>query len=96
MKGSIELARLICVEISGEPVPNDTDGDSYGSIEIAEILSAGYEKLKAENEALKAKIAGGTRVLTMKCTKTRDSYWVSELQKNSDLANATLLVDEKK
>lgn len=54
MKGSIELARLICVEIAGEPVPNDTDGDSYGSIEIAEILSAGYEKLKAENEALKA------------------------------------------
>ena len=54
MKGSIELARLICVEIAGERVPNDPDGDCYGSVEIAEILSAGYERLKAENEALKA------------------------------------------
>ena len=60
-----------------------------------DALVAEAKQLRAENEALKAKIAGGTRVLTMKCTKTRDSYWVSELQKNSDLANATLLVDEK-
>lgn len=50
--------------------------------------------LEEELRVLKAKIAGGTRVLTMKCTKTRDAYWVSELQKGSDLANATLLLDE--
>lgn len=63
MRGSISLARLICVEIYGEPVPGDTDGNYYGSVEIAEILSAGYEKLKTENSALQARIAAAPDLL---------------------------------
>ena len=40
MMGSIELARTICEELKGE-LP---DGEQYGSVDIAEILSAHYEE----------------------------------------------------
>lgn len=41
-RGSIALARRLCVEIAGCP----EDGNGYGSVEIAEILSAEVERLR--------------------------------------------------
>ena len=48
-RGSIALARSICVEIAGCPdcEDNDLDGNGYGSVDIAEILSAEVERLRA-------------------------------------------------
>jgi len=48
-RGSIALARRFCYEIAG---PSDEDdigeGGGYGSVAIAEILSAEVERLRAE------------------------------------------------
>lgn len=46
--GSIALARQICVEIAGCPdcEGDDLDGNGYGSVDIAEILSAEVERLR--------------------------------------------------
>lgn len=47
-RGSIELARRLCVEIAGfADEENDIDGYDYGSVDIAEILSAEVERLRA-------------------------------------------------
>ena len=47
-RGSIALARRLCYEIAG---PTDEDdvitGSDYGSVAIAEILSAEVERLRA-------------------------------------------------
>ena len=65
-KGSIELARWLCEDIAGE-----LEGEAYGSVDVAEILSAEVERLRermtelehqnaaleAENAALKAELA---------------------------------------
>ena len=45
-RGSIALARRLCVEIAGCPEEDDTDGNGYGSIDIAEILSTEVERLR--------------------------------------------------
>lgn len=47
-RGSIDLARCLCYEIAG-PTDEDDDmsGSDYGSVDIAEILSAEVEKLRA-------------------------------------------------
>ena len=46
-RGTIALARSLCYEIAG---PNDEDdditGSDYGSVDIAEILSAEVERLR--------------------------------------------------
>ena len=42
--GSIELARTICEELKGE-LP---DGEQYGSVDVAEILSAHVRRLQSE------------------------------------------------
>jgi len=47
-RGSIELARRLCVDIAGfADEENDIDGNGYGSVDIAEILSAEVERLRA-------------------------------------------------
>ena len=43
-RGSIELARSQCEEIKGE-LP---DGEQYGSVDVAEILSAHVRRLQSE------------------------------------------------
>lgn len=47
-RGSIDLARRLCYQISG-PTDEDDDmtGSNYGSVDIAEILSAEVERLRA-------------------------------------------------
>ena len=47
-RGSIALARRLCYEIAG-PTNEDDDmfGNDYGSVDIAEILSAEVERLRA-------------------------------------------------
>ena len=40
-KGSIELARWLCEDIAGE-----LEGEAYGSVDVAEILSAEVERLR--------------------------------------------------
>ena len=47
-RGSIALARSLCYEIAG-PTDEEDDitGSDYGSVEIAEILSAEVERLRA-------------------------------------------------
>lgn len=47
-KGSIALARSLCYEIAGPTDENDDmSGSGYGSVAIAEILSAEVERLRA-------------------------------------------------
>ena len=52
-RGSIALARIICYEVAG-PTDEDDDmsGRGYGSVDIAEILSAEVERLRAQVEEL--------------------------------------------
>jgi hypothetical protein len=46
-RGSIELARALCVEIAGfTDETEDWDGKEYGSVDIAEILSAEVVRLR--------------------------------------------------
>lgn len=47
-RGSIALARRLCYEIAG-PANEDDDmfGNDYGSVDIAEILSAEVDRLRA-------------------------------------------------
>lgn len=47
-RGSIALARSLCYEIAGS-IDEDDDiiGSDYGSVDIAEILSAEVERLRA-------------------------------------------------
>ena len=52
MKGSIALARRQCVEIEGSDDDQDMEGLGYGSIDVAEILSAEVERLRAREESL--------------------------------------------
>lgn len=56
--GSIELARTICEELKGE-LP---DGEQYGSVDIAEILSAHVRNLEDQRDHFEALYvgAGGT------------------------------------
>lgn len=53
-RGSIDLARRLCVEIAGctDEEANE-NGYDYGSVDIAEILSAEIERLRAECERLR-------------------------------------------
>ena len=47
MKGSIALARSLCYQINGAADDSDDmDGGGYGSVDIAEILSAEVERLR--------------------------------------------------
>ena len=47
-KGSIDLARRLCYEIAGPTdEEDDMSGSDYGSVDIAEILSAEVERLRA-------------------------------------------------
>jgi hypothetical protein len=48
-RGSIDLARSLCYEIAG-PTDEEDDmtGSDYGSVDIAEILSAEVERLRAQ------------------------------------------------
>lgn len=51
-RGSIESARGICVDICGPIDGEDFDGNGYGSVDIAEILSGAYDALKLERDEL--------------------------------------------
>jgi len=55
-RGSIALARKLCVEIAGY-ADDDQDcyGNDYGSVDIAEILSAEIERLREELAELRGK-----------------------------------------
>ena len=47
-RGSIDLARSLCYEIAGRAdEDDDMSGSGYGSVDIAEILSAEVERLRA-------------------------------------------------
>ena len=46
-RGSIALARQLCYEIAGATSEDDMDGGGYGSVDIAEILSAEVVRLQA-------------------------------------------------
>ena len=46
-RGSIALARQLCYEIAGATSEDDIDGNGYGSVDIAEILSAEVVRLQA-------------------------------------------------
>ncbi len=50
MMGSIELARTICEEIKGK-LP---EGEQYGSVDVAEILSAHVRNLENSVEVAKS------------------------------------------
>ena len=54
MMGSIELARTICEELKGE-LP---DGEQYGSVDIAEILSAHVRNLENQRDNIEALYLG--------------------------------------
>lgn len=56
-RGSIEEARLICYEIAGPTDEDDNEGRGYGSVDVAEILSAGYRELEAERDSLREFVA---------------------------------------
>jgi hypothetical protein len=46
-RGSIALARSLCYQINGAAdEDNDMDGGGYGSVDVAEILSAEVERLR--------------------------------------------------
>ena len=45
-RGSIALARSLCYEIAGATSEDDMDGGGYGSVDIAEILSAEVVRLQ--------------------------------------------------
>ena len=45
-RGSIALARSLCYEIAGATSEDDIDGGGYGSVDIAEILSAEVLRLQ--------------------------------------------------
>ena len=45
-RGSIALARSLCYEIAGATSEDDMDGGEYGSVDIAEILSAEVVRLQ--------------------------------------------------
>ena len=46
-RGSIDLARSLCYQINGAADDSDdSDGGGYGSVDIAEILSAEVERLQ--------------------------------------------------
>ena len=46
-RGSIDLARSLCYQINGAADDSDdSDGGEYGSVDIAEILSAEVERLQ--------------------------------------------------
>ncbi len=47
-RGSIDLARRLCVQIAGyaDEAQEDLYGYDYGSVDIAEILSAEVERLR--------------------------------------------------
>ena len=46
-RGSIALARSLCYQINGAADDSDDmDGSGYGSVDIAEILSAEIERLR--------------------------------------------------
>lgn len=46
-RGSIDLARRLCYEIAGPTDEgDDVSGSDYGSVDIAEILSAEVERLR--------------------------------------------------
>jgi hypothetical protein len=48
-RGSIALARQLCYEIAGATSEDDdTSGSDYGSVDVAEILSAEVERLREE------------------------------------------------
>ena len=47
-RGSIALARSLCYQINGAADDSDDmDGGGYGSVDVAEILSAEVERLQA-------------------------------------------------
>jgi hypothetical protein len=45
-RGSIELARQLCFEIAGPTDEDDITGSGYGSVDVAEILSAEVVRLR--------------------------------------------------
>jgi len=45
-RGSIALARSLCYEIAGATSEDDISGSDYGSVDVAEILSAEVERLR--------------------------------------------------
>jgi len=45
-RGSIALARQLCYEIAGAISEDDISGSDYGSVDVAEILSAEVERLR--------------------------------------------------
>lgn len=53
-RGSIELAREICAEIAGEL----QDGEQYGSVDVAEILSAYVRRLEEQRDNFEALYLG--------------------------------------
>lgn len=60
-KGSIELARRLCVEIAGEPDEDDSEGLGYGNVDVAEILSAEVVRLREEVAKLKSALHEAAR-----------------------------------
>jgi len=74
-RGSIELARRLCVEIAGFAGDggNDIDGNDYGSVDIAEILSAEVERLRTRfNDAPVATM--DTRDILGICAPAEDDF----------------------
>ena len=53
-RGSIELARSLCFEIAGPTDEDDNEGRGYGSVDVAEILSAEVVRLRERIAALEA------------------------------------------
>ena len=55
-RGSIELARRLCFEIAGPTDEDDNEGCGYGSVDVAEILSAEVVRLREVQKILEAEI----------------------------------------
>jgi len=76
-KGDIPSARMICVDLLGPPDGDDYNGNGYGSVDIAEILSGAYEAQR-ERIALLEKVAEAAMTLFKHLQNSGDLYFVGD------------------
>ena len=91
-RGSIELARSLCFEIAGPTDEDDNEGRGYGSVDVAEILSAEVVRLRERIAALEAERDALRRVVAAADAMRRyDSYRMpGEPHWQYDVARAAL------
>lgn len=95
-RGSIELARSICYEVAGATdESDDMTGSGYGSVDIAEILSAEVDRLRAEVEALRAQVTAERERCARICERWR-ATWEREGIPHPDFIATVIAADIRK